>query len=204
MLYLVGKKVTGRVFLDVGCHGHAFQGEAGIRLQVSAVSGSTFTSQPQGWWTRAAGCGLIKPRLDTAVPPGPRGTTPLPHHIWKWRNLRIAANGCPAPPPRASVGRGAEGEKVTQDYLGPESGSRSLEVHQVTAMSSYGHGHVSLCPNSCDHLVHGQPSRPALLTVSVTLLGEGLDPVSHLLLFGASFGWDVKLALCHARAGCVH
>lgn len=42
------------------------------------------------------------------------------------------------------------------------------------------------------------------LTVSVTVLGEGLDPVSHLLLFGASFGWDVKLALCHARADCVH
>lgn len=48
-----------------------------------------------------------------------------------------------------------------------------------------------------------QAARTGLL-VSVTLLGEGLDPVSHLLLFGASFSWDVKLALCHARAGCVH
>lgn len=48
-----------------------------------------------------------------------------------------------------------------------------------------------------------QAARTGLL-VSVTLLGEGLDPMSHLLLFGASFSWDVKLALCHARAGCVH
>lgn len=48
VLYLVGKKVTGRVFLDVGYHRHAFQGEAGTRLQVSAFSGSTFTSHGAG------------------------------------------------------------------------------------------------------------------------------------------------------------
>ena len=127
-----------------------------------------------------------------------------PQDCCKWAPCRLP------PPPRARVGRGAEGEKVTRDYLGPESGSTSLEVHQVTAVSSYSHGCVSLRPTSCDHLFGSWAAKPPVFTpqplgsVLVTLPGEGLDPVSHLLLFGASFGWDVKLALCHARAGCVH
>lgn len=132
-----------------------------MRLQVSAFSSSTFTSHGavdsgSRLWSHKAMAG----HCSSARAPGHHATSSphlevaKPQDCCKWAPCRLP------PPPRARVGRGAEGEKVTRDYLGPESGSTSLEVHQVTAVSSYGHGRVSLCPNSCDHLVHGQPSHP--------------------------------------------